>query len=96
MKLSKEITDAYGYFIEEEQPTAANAASEEITVQETINQASTTVEEIMSQAAPVVQQTTNQAPNILSMIDINEVDQDKYNYEELKKILKAAISENRN
>ncbi|CAF0749270.1 unnamed protein product [Adineta steineri] len=90
-----------------EQPTAANAASEEITVQETINQApttvqetinqaSTTVEEIMSQAAPVVQQTTNQASNILSMIDINEVDQDKYNYEELKKILKAAISENRN
>ncbi|CAF0790296.1 unnamed protein product [Adineta steineri] len=58
----------------EEQPTAANATSEEITVQETINQ----------------------APSILSMIDINEVDQDKYNYEQLKNMLKAAIPEHQN
>ncbi|CAF4190885.1 unnamed protein product, partial [Adineta steineri] len=42
-----------------------------------------------------VRETTNQAPNMRTMIDINELDQNKFTYEQLKKILRVAIIESK-
>ncbi|CAF0737859.1 unnamed protein product [Adineta steineri] len=68
---------------------------EEIEMEELDPSAEPSAANPASEDTITVRETTNQAPNMRTMIDINELDQNKFTYEQLKKILRVAIIESK-